>query len=421
MAVNKQTLGQWAYDYDMRITDESYYHDKELYSQKEFEETVPRDKLVGLDTSSAVNVKDLGKEASKDEPIDVEPEVITSEINEKLELEFEVTKQVIPVIEFGFDELEKRVLAWKSKNQNLIVTEQNLKDMKSFKSEIASERIKIDNFRKGIKKTYYGPVKKAEDDLKSLVAEIKEIETEIKKGLDVFAEIERDKKRDKVLKLIDDAYVEYEINEEYRNIEVTDRHLLKSTTFKAIKEDINTKALGLLGLQNEAAKLEIEKNAEHESNVTFIKQQIKQTNEMLEIELNEKKYLNKLDSDVDPRQIVSDIVTDGQDIVVAAEKLAEYKRLEKEKEAKEAFEKDADEQEIEPPEIIVKGGNRYDIKTGEEIKEPEVDVFEKAPKPKIYKISFDVTGSYNQLKLLKNFFDTNEDLKYEEKGLEEVE
>lgn len=367
------------------------------------------------------------------EVIDVEPEVITSEKNEKLKLEFEVTKQVIPVIEFGFDELEKRVDAWTEKNQKLIVTEENLKEMKTFKSEIASERIKMDAFRKGIKATYYGPVKKAEDDLKSLIIKLKEVEADIKVGLDVFVEIERDKKRIKVLKIITDFYEENEIDKEYQTIEVTDRHLLKSTTMKAIKEDIKTKALGLLELQNEAVRIENEKKAEHELDIKFIKQQIKQTNEMLEVELNEKKYLNKLDNGVDPKQIVSDIVQDGRDVVVAAEKLANHNRLEKEKEAQEKFNQDAEQQEehgIEAPEVIIRDGERYDTNTGEQIIEPEVDVFKKdqvldnhnkyVAKPKMYKITFAVTGTYKQLELLDNFFKSNLELEYEQKTIEEV-
>lgn len=44
----RKTLGQWAFDMNIRLLDEEHYDDKELYTLKEYEEIIPRNIEVPL-------------------------------------------------------------------------------------------------------------------------------------------------------------------------------------------------------------------------------------------------------------------------------------------------------------------------------------------------------------------------------------
>ena len=436
MANDKKKLGQWAYEYDLRLLDEELYQDTKLYTQKEFENMVPRNVCVPLHRNDLKKGDTIFKNSTKvikaiDDKMDgmdsfkekKEVEKVEGELVEEVELNinFEVTKQVKPLIEFGYKEIKKELEKALVKYKKLEVTEENLSEMKTKKSELSSLRTKINDFKVNMKKLLKAPIDTAEDQLKELIGMIKEVEAPIKAGLEVFVEKEREEKRVKVLGFIKEAYEKYGIDKEYQTIEVTDRHLLKSQTQKATKEDIDTKALVLLEQQNEVVRLANEAKNQKETDIAFIKQQVKQAEDIHKVKLNEKTYLNKFENGVTVRQIGIDISNECQTILnnnaIAAEqatKEATAKAKENFDKAKAVYESDVKE-EVEIPGII-KNPQTHDPDTGE-VFEDKVEV--ETPNPK-FLFTFTVTGIYEELEALNKYFE-EKNLDFESLGFVEVE
>lgn len=415
MAIIKKKLGQWAYEYGKRFLDESLYQDKKDYTQKEFEAILDKSETVSLNKD--YNRKEQEKVVEK-----VEGELVDD--NAELNINFEVTKQVKPDIEFGYKEIKVNLEKALVKYNKLEVTEENLSEMKAKDSELSSLKTKINTFKINMKKILKAPIDVAEDQLKELMLMIEEVRTPIKAGLQVFVEKEREAKKVKVLGFIDDAYNKHGINKEYQTIEVTDRHLLKSTTQKAIKEDIDTKALVLLEQQNEVVRLAKEVKAQRKTDIAFIKQQVEQAENLFKIKLNEQTYLNKFENGVTVRQIGIDISNDSQTIlnnnaIVAeqATKKAEKTAKENYEKAKAVYEKDVEE-EIEIP-GIVKDQKTYpphDKVTGELIE----DTIEVNPVEQKFLFTFTVTGVYEELEALNEYFE-EKNLDFQSLGFVEVE
>lgn len=397
----------------------------------------------------ANNGKEIKEDTSEYETIVGDAVVVNEE--ENLKIEFEVTKQIKPIIEFGFDALKVKLEKWKEKNKNLVVTEQNLKEMKSFKSDIASERVKIQNFKTEINKVLSKPIKEAKAQIDELIQLIKDVEKPIADGLAVFDEQERQEKKEKVLGFIKESYEEHGLDPNYQNVEVTDRHLLKSTTLKAIKEDIKTKVLEQLEKQTEKKRLAEEQAVERINDINFITISVEQTETNMEVKLNLQKYLDQYENGTDSKQIMSNIHNDSVELVNAQDNAAkaernriEQERLDAKRDAQISFEQERQynqdkDHDVEVPGIIEQNGEKYKEDTGEHVG-PSENLFQEQYKnekesedhkvddirysqtlPKVYTLSFDVTGTYQQLKLLKDFFDANkESIKYEEKDIQEV-
>lgn len=144
-------------------------------------------------------------------------DAITDEITESAALEFKVEKEIAPVIRINFEELKNSLSNTLQDYKSLVVTETNLSTCKAKQKELASIRVKIDNYRKEKKKELSAPIALFEAQCKDLVSLIEQAERPIKEGIEVFDSQKRDMKRNHAIELAKEVAEEYELNEKYAN------------------------------------------------------------------------------------------------------------------------------------------------------------------------------------------------------------
>lgn len=169
--------------------------------------------------------------------------------------------------EFNFEELKKWALEKVEKYQNLMVTEDQVIDIKKEMADINKYAKEIDAKRKEFEKQYKARI----DPILAQILEIKSIFDSAYNGLktqvDNFEAAEREKRRVAVQDLIDEV-VRTEGLQEYANrFAIQEKWLNKSTSKKSIKEDIQTIAndiKGLIEAQEQARK-------QHEEKIELVK------------------------------------------------------------------------------------------------------------------------------------------------------
>ena len=164
--------------------------------------------------------------------------------------------------EFNFEELKQWALEKVEKYQNLMITEDQVIDIKKEMADINKYAKEIDAKRKEFEKQYKARI----DPVLAQILEIKGIFDSAYNGLktqvDRFEAVEREKRRIAVQDLIDET-IRTEGLQEYANrFAMQEKWLNKSTSKKSIKDDIQTIAndiKGLIEAQEQARKQHEEK------------------------------------------------------------------------------------------------------------------------------------------------------------------
>jgi hypothetical protein len=175
--------------------------------------------------------------------------------------ELEVSKQ-LPVLNANFEDVKASLTETLNKYKGIVVTEEGLKDCKATQKELSSLRVKIDTYRKTIKKEVLVPVTEFEGACKELEALIIEVENPIKEGINVFDNLRREEKREKAQEIITKAIWDNELKPKYSNqLVILDKYLNLSGSAKAVIEDIETRAESLK-IQQDAEEREIKQLAD---------------------------------------------------------------------------------------------------------------------------------------------------------------
>lgn len=170
--------------------------------------------------------------------------------------ELQVEKQ-LPVVQTNFEEVKASLQSEINKYKGIVVIEENLKDCKATQKELAGLRIKLDTHRKDIKKSLEAPIKEFEAKCKELVGMIADVESPIKDGINVFDDKRREEKKNKALEFIKEAITAHSLEEKYSSqLVVEDKYLTLNGSIKAIREDVEAKAISLKA-QQEAEKAHI--------------------------------------------------------------------------------------------------------------------------------------------------------------------
>jgi len=171
--------------------------------------------------------------------------------------ELEVIKQ-LPVLNANFEDVKASLTETLNKYKGIIVTEEGLKDCKATQKELSSLRIKIDTYRKTIKKEVLVPVTEFEGKCKELEALIIEVENPIKEGINVFDNMRREEKKTKALEFITDAIESHQLKDKYsKQLNVLDKYFALTGSVKAVKEDIEVRAESLK-IQQDSEERELE-------------------------------------------------------------------------------------------------------------------------------------------------------------------
>lgn len=170
--------------------------------------------------------------------------------------------ETVAKFEFNFEELKKWALEKVEKYQNLMVTEDQVINIKKEMADINKYAKEIDAKRKEFEKQYKARI----DPVLAQILEIKGIfdsaYNDLKTQVDNFEAAEREKRRIAVQDLIDET-IRTEGLQEYANrFAMQEKWLNKTTSKKSIKDDIQTIAndiKGLIEAQEQARKQQEEK------------------------------------------------------------------------------------------------------------------------------------------------------------------
>ncbi len=190
-------------------------------------------------------------------------------------LDFEIKKEVLPVIAINFEEMKKALSDTMDQYKGIIVTEDSLSACKAEQKQLASIRTKIDNYRKEKKKEMSKPITAFEDQCKELMSLVADAENPIKEGIKKFDDKRREEKRQKALELIQESIKAHELNEKYASkLTVLDKYTNLTASVKSIKEDIEQRAFYL-----------VEEQAKEEETIQIVKTTIENENKNIKAQI----------------------------------------------------------------------------------------------------------------------------------------
>ncbi|WP_291563635.1 MULTISPECIES: DUF1351 domain-containing protein [unclassified Clostridium] len=208
----------------------------------------------------------------------------------------ELNKQ-LPVITMNFEEVKNSLADTVEKYKGIIVTEEGLQDCKATQKELAGLRIKIDNYRKEIKKEMSKPINAFENQCKELINLIADAEEPIKKGILVFDNARKDEKRKVALSIISEVAKEHQLNEKYvSQLNVLDKYMNLTAKPSDVKKDVEQRVLILL--QEQKRELEM---------LEIIKDTIENANKDIKTHLKLEDFQNLINMNIPTNKIIQEI------------------------------------------------------------------------------------------------------------------
>lgn len=166
----------------------------------------------------------------------------------------------LPVITFDYDRLAASAKAMVAKYDGLLVSEDQVKDIKKEMAEINAAKLRLDKARKDAVRRISEPIKAFEARIKEVCAIFDHAYESLGAQVKEFERKEREEKRLYVQTLIDeplrlakdaDPALAYKLT-----LAVRDKWLNKTATFKAIQEEIDAEIAGQIRAVNERRRLE---------------------------------------------------------------------------------------------------------------------------------------------------------------------
>lgn len=208
----------------------------------------------------------------------------------------ELNKQ-LPVITMNFEEVKSSLTDTVEKYKGIVVTEEGLQDCKATQKELAGLRIKIDNYRKEIKKEMSKPINTFENQCKELIKLIADAEEPIKKGILVFDNAKKEEKRKVALNIISEVAKEHQLSEKYANkLNVLDKYMNLTAKPSEVKKDVEQRVLILL--QEQKKELEM---------LEIIKDTIENANKSIKTHLKLEDFQNLINMNIPTNRILQEI------------------------------------------------------------------------------------------------------------------
>lgn len=161
-----------------------------------------------------------------------------------------------PVIIFDYAGLEAQAKAIVAKYAGLVVSEDQVKDIKKEMAEINALKIRLDSARKEAKRQIEAPVKEFEAQVKKICAIFDRTYAELRAQVEAFVEKEREEKRGKVQAIIDEELQAASARVAPFPLPAQESWLNKTTTLKSVREAVR----GIIEqrIQSEAAQRQAE-------------------------------------------------------------------------------------------------------------------------------------------------------------------
>lgn len=208
----------------------------------------------------------------------------------------ELNKQ-LPVITMNFEEVKTSLTDTVAKYKGIVVTEEGLQDCKATQKELAGLRIKIDNYRKEIKKEMSKPINTFENQCKELIKLIADAEEPIKTGILVFDNAKKEEKRKVALNIISEVTKEHQLSEKYASkLNVLDKYTNLTAKPSEVKKDVEQRVLILL--QEQKRELEM---------LEIIKDTIENANKDIKTHLKLDDFRNLINMNIPTNKIIQEI------------------------------------------------------------------------------------------------------------------
>jgi len=323
-----------------------------------------------------------------------------------------ILNKQLPVISMNFAEVKASLIEGAEKYKNIIVTEDGLKDCKATQKDLASTRIKLDNYRKEIKKEMSKPIEMFESQCKELIALVAEVENPIKEGITVFDQKKKDANRKIAEDIITEAIKEHGLNEKYSSgLNVLDKYTNLTSKPSDVKNDVEQRLFILLQEQQQ-----------EEECLQIMKDTIENVNKNIDAKLSLEDFQSLLDMKASPVKIMQEINARAERIKFNELKAVAEKEARAEKEVLERIAKAEREAVIkaenlarierelkEEKEREVKALNQNIVIEVDPIKEVIIPVIEREIQlnEKMYFIEMRVEGTLQEIKNLSQFLRDN--------------
>lgn len=229
------------------------------------------------------------------------------ELLEGSTLDIKIEEEALPVIRINFDKIKAALLATLENYRGIVVTESTLSGCKSTQKELASLRIKIDNYRKDKKKELSKPIEFFENQCKELIALIEQAEQPIKEGIKSFDDLERAEKRVTAENLIREVVEKTGLKSKYgAQLTVIDKYCNLTAKESDIRADLESRALALLSEQNREEEL-----------TDIIKDSIETANLRINTKMKLEDFQRLIDRNVPTKDILAEVTARAESIYQA--------------------------------------------------------------------------------------------------------
>ena len=217
------------------------------------------------------------------------------------------------VLAFNSQEIQAILDARLDEYRSLVVTEDTLPGCKNAKKELASFRNRLDEFRKEQKTEAQKPINEFDRQIRELIRKVEEVEKPLDASLDVYAEKERQKKRDFAESKFKEAAEQAGLRPEYCALFVNKKEFTNvNTTLKSIREDVQAQA--------EALK---RKQDEHDRNISLIRETVETENTRIQVKLSPEEFLEEFERTDDVLEVIRKIKKRAEDIFQQEKRLEE--------------------------------------------------------------------------------------------------
>ena len=210
-------------------------------------------------------------------------------------MEIKTISQVPAVINFNFDDVKRALQEYSEKYKDLIVTEENEKEMIDVKNELGKLEKEIDKYRLDNKKIMEKPIKDFEAKCKDLIEILKNVSDPIREQLNLFEENRKKQKEEEVKLLIKDVINKYELEEKYASqLTINSKYLNKGQKEKDTVKDLEQRAELLKNSQDQEKQLQKIK----EERIDFIQKTIEKKNKDLNLNLKISNFMFLVDKEL---------------------------------------------------------------------------------------------------------------------------
>ena len=210
-------------------------------------------------------------------------------------MEIKTIDQIPAVINFNFDDVKRALQEYSEKYKDLVVTEENEKEMVNVKNELGRLEKEIDKYRLDNKKIMEKPIKEFEVKCKDLIEILKNVSDPIREQLNLFEENRKKQKEEEVKTIIENLINKYGLENKYASqLTINSKYLNKGQKENDTLKDLQQRAELLKNSQDQEKQLQKIK----EERIDFIQKTIEKKNKDLNLNLKISNFMFLVDKEL---------------------------------------------------------------------------------------------------------------------------